>query len=496
MNNTSTDIVLINPPYNQIDEHSRYVRHITNRSPGMGLLQLAGQLREEGFQPAILECDLENLTMDRIIQRVRESGARFVGITLFTVGVHSAMDIASRLKKLDPQIKIITGGPHISSMAKVTLERFDVIDVAVLKEGDYILGKLLRAFRLQQDLNSIEGIMFRDGDGNLIQTKPAPQIQDMDSLPDPAWDLLPRFPWAYPSAIFNYPRGPVATMATSRGCPHACNFCDNSVFGQKIRSMSPPRIFQQMKKLYYDFGVRHIFFVDDLFVFHRNHIKQLTDLLIGEQMDLTWNCAARIEILNPDLLARMKKAGCWEISFGLESGSDEMLRKMNKNETTQKAKQVVQWTAEAGIRAKGLFMIGYPGETAETIEQTYQYIQKLPLSVLNVTRFTPYPGSRIYSDLFQSLIREDHWDSMNGMNFVKIESDGKSFRDISEEKLDHYYKKIVKDFYSQKRITHNYAKLAISNPEHLFRLIKFFGAYATAQFRKTLAHFQADKKSA
>jgi len=462
------DIVFVNPPYEQVSKGTDYLKHITNRSPSIGLLLLAAKAREIGYNPKIIESDLESLTPQEVASIILKDNPKFLGITLFTVGVFNASIIAKIVREKNPNIVILVGGPHISSMGYETMERFLEFDVSVVHEGELILENLLETIENKGSLATVNGIMYRDEKGVIKRTPPPPNIEDLDSLPIPAWDLLPNFPQAYLPAIYDYPRAPVATYSASRGCPFLCEFCDTSTFGGKIRYNSPQRVYDTMKHLSQKYGVKHLQFVDDLFVAHNQRVQEFSKLLIANPIDMTWSCTARVNTVKPDTLKLMKQAGCWEISFGLESGSDFLLDEMKKAQKVSTSENAVRWTHEAGIRVKGLFMLGYPGETKESIQLTKEFVQKVPLTTMNLSKFTPYPGSPIYKKLYGTSIREEDWDRLNGMNFV-YQAEG-----FTKEELDKEYKEIIKSFYKRPQILWYYTKMSLANFTHLSRLFRFF----------------------
>jgi anaerobic magnesium-protoporphyrin IX monomethyl ester cyclase len=462
-----SDIVFINPPYEQVSEGTDYLKHITNRSPSIGLLLLAAKAREIGYTPEIIESDLEGLSPEVVAQRVLDINPKFVGITLFTVGVFNASIIAKLIKEKSPETIILVGGPHISSMGYETMQRFSEFDVSVIHEGELILENLLKSIESGDSLEHVNGIMYRDADGSIRKTPPPPNIEDLDVLPMPAWDLLPNFPAGYLPAIYDYPRAPVATYAASRGCPFLCEFCDTSTFGGNIRYNSPQRVHDIMKHLSEVYGVKHLQFVDDLFVAHNGRVAEFSRLLIADKIDMTWSCTARVNTVKPETLALMKEAGCWEISFGLESGSDFLLDEMKKAQKVETAEQAIKWTHEAGIRVKGLLMLGYPGETRESIQLTKEFIQRVPMTTMNLSKFTPYPGSPIYKKLYGTSIREEDWERLNGMNFV-YQAEG-----FTEAELDSEYQEIIKSFYKRPQILWYYTKMSLANLTHLKRLSMF-----------------------
>ena len=482
----SRKVMFITPPYERIAPGYEFVKHITNRSPSLGLLHLAAAVREEGYNPSILESDIFDLSPDEVVARVIEEKPAFVGITLFTVGTWIASEIAQKIKAQCPGIKIIVGGPHVSSMGEETIERFPEFDVAVVGEGEEIIVRLLKAYREGSDLTTVPALIYLDPNSitrRVIKTPKLAINKDLDRLPTPAWDLLPDFPNAYKPAVYDFPAGPVASIAASRGCPFHCKFCDTSTFGASVRAYTPERIFEMMQHLNETWGIKHVMFVDDLFTASKKRTTALCNLIIESGLKMTWSCASRVDVINPDTLKLMKQAGCWEMSFGLESGSNELLQKMDKSASLDKSVRAINWTNDVGIRSKGLFMLGYPGETTETMAKTKAFVQDIPLTIMNLTKFTPYPGSPIYRDIYGTSIRDDHWEKMNGMNFIWT-AEG-----LTQDQLDKNYKDILTSFYMQHRVQKHYASFTFRHPHHLGRLIKFLLLMSKSKAKNTIARW-------
>lgn len=473
-------IVLVDPPYERVAPGYAFVRHVTSQAPALGLLHLAAMARAHGWEASIIESDAENLDEDAVVARIIERAPRYVGITLFTVGVWSAAKIATGVKAALPGTTVIVGGPHIASMGRETIERFACFDLAVVGEGEHALVELLRTLEGAGALAAIAGLIWRDG-AAVRENARRPIPQDLDDLPMPAWDLLPGFPHAYPAAIYDYPRGPVATIAASRGCPFHCKFCDTSTFGARVRAYSPAKVVDMIEHLHARWGVRHVLFVDDLFLASRTRVSDFCERLLATGLRISWTCTARVDTVKPDILALMKRAGCWEISFGLETGSNELLEKMDKAARVERSEQAVGWAHDAGIRTKGLFMLGYPGETPETIRATRDFVRRIPMDIMNLTKFTPYPGSPIYVELYGTKIRPDHWRKMNGMNFV-FAPEG-----MSIEALDRAYQRLLLDFYSRPKVAGHYAWLTLRHPTHFLRLARFGLGYARAKLASLAA---------
>lgn len=475
-------ILFVNPPYERISPGYAFIKHITNRSPSLGLLHLAAEVRLHGYTPAIIESDILDLDNDAVARRIIAARPKYVGITLFTVGVSESIRIARKVRAALPEVTIIVGGPHVASMGLETIARFAEFDIAVQGEGEKILVELLDALENGKDLATVRGLIYREPVTGKLKVTPAPMTPNqLDDLPFPAWDLLPDFPKAYPLAIYDYPQGPVATIAASRGCPFHCKFCDTSTFGARVRYYSPAKVVEMMQHLNKEYGVRHVLFVDDLFLASKLRTTEFCNLLLASGLKMTWSCAARVDTVKPDILDLMKKAGCWQISFGLETGSDEMLRKMDKSARVAKSEEAVNWTAAADIRVKGLFMLGYPGETGESIQMTKDFVRRIPMTIMNVTKFTPYPGSPIYKEMFGTAIREDHWEKMNGMNFVWA-PDG-----MTVDELDRHYLEIISKFYRQRKVRKQYFHTSLRHPEHLVRLMRCGVGFGMAKLKSVLS---------
>jgi radical SAM superfamily enzyme YgiQ (UPF0313 family) len=189
------DIIFVNPPYERIAPGYDFVRHITNRSPSLGLLHLAAQARFDGYQAAIIESDIESLSPSQVAERIIQAQPRYVGITLFTVGVWHAVEIARQVKDALPKTLILVGGPHISSMGIETMRRFPAFDIAIVNEGEQVLSELLPILDQGKKPFSVKGIIYRVGN-QVMETPKAAINKKLDDLPMPAWDLLPHFPKA------------------------------------------------------------------------------------------------------------------------------------------------------------------------------------------------------------------------------------------------------------------------------------------------------------
>ncbi|HSR11711.1 MAG TPA: radical SAM protein, partial [Thermodesulfobacteriota bacterium] len=344
-----------------------------------------------------------------------------------------------------------------------TFRRFPEFDFGVLGEAEGVVGPLFSALGNRESPSRLPGVVFREGDE--IRTTPrGGTIEDLDRLPFPAYDLLPSFPRAYRPAFLNYLRGPCASVLSSRGCPQACTFCDRSVFGNRYRFFSEDYLLEWIAQLSRRHGVRHLVFSDDQFAGSRERLVRLCERIAGAGLDLQWNCDARADSIDPHLLKLMKRAGCWMISYGIESWSEEMLGEVRKRISLEAAMQALRWTREAGIRTKGLFMIGFPGETESSLASTVSFVRRSPLDEINLSYVTPYPGTEIYRVLKRSPDFIENWERMNALHPVVRP------RFLPEGALEKAYAGILRQFYFRPGVTLSYAGLLLRSPENRSRV--------------------------
>jgi radical SAM superfamily enzyme YgiQ (UPF0313 family) len=237
-----------------------------------------------------------------------------------------------------------------------------------------------------------------DKEGCLIRTKPRKHIENLDSIPFTAYDLIPDIS-AYNPPPHDYKNLPVGFVITSRGCPYQCTFCDRNVFGSTLRQRSAENVAQEIIILYRKFGVREINFCDDTFTINHERIYKIFNILKQNNISITWNCRSRINTVDEEAIKMMAKLGCWQISFGIESGSPEILKIIKKNIDLDYARKVLKWCKREKMETSGFFMVGHPGETIETIDKTIAFATSVPMTSMITSINTPIPGSDQYKVL-------------------------------------------------------------------------------------------------
>ncbi|MDD2653612.1 MAG: radical SAM protein [Candidatus Omnitrophica bacterium] len=442
-------IVLVNPPLTLEERYGTLAKGGTSLPP-LGLTILAAVLRQNNIPVSILDAAVLGLGMEGTVSAILEEKPAYVGFTTVTVSINKAAKIAERIKNTNPEIKILIGGPHITAMPEETIKMFPMFDIGVVGEGEVTTVELLKLLEQNKDFSKLKGLVFRDGE-HAINTGRAELLKDLDSLPMDALDLLPGFPHSYKSSVHKLGRLPTTSLITSRGCPYKCRFCDNSMFGTKVRAYSTKRLLEIVKYLQKQYGIKDIFFNDDNFIMLKSRLVEFCNAVIKEKIDLTWGCYGRIDnITDESLLLMMKQAGCWRISFGLESGSQDILDFYRKNETLAQMEKVIGWTRKVGIKSKGFFMMGNFMETEETLQQTIDFAKRIKLDDFHATFLTPLPGSEIYDMADQYGEFDRNWDKMS-MWFPVFVPKG-----LKKETLESYRKKAFLEFYVRPSIILSY----------------------------------------
>jgi radical SAM superfamily enzyme YgiQ (UPF0313 family) len=425
--------------------------------PSLGILFLAAMTRQHGFPTVLVDAAATNLGPESLLTCVKNERPDVLGLSATTFSIYHAAAFASRVRELLPDIKVIIGGPHVSAAPVETMQRFPEFDVAVIGEGEETIIELLKALDSSSPLETISGIVLRC-EGNIVTTGRRDFLTNLDQLPYPAWDILDGFPDRYPPATFKVKKLPAASLVTSRGCPNRCIFCDRSVFGSNCHAFSAEYVVGMIRHLVEQFGIRELSFEDDTFITFKKRLVAICQGIIDLGLDISWTCLGRVNSIDADILALMKKAGCWQISFGIESGSQEILTAIHKNVTLEQIQRAVNLCHEAGIFSKGFFIVGHPGETRETLKMSLDFALQLPLDDISVTMLTPFPGTEIYERAAEFGTFDSDWSRMNLLNTVFIP------HGLTHEILEQYQRDILKQFYLRPRIIIGYLRRLAANP--------------------------------
>jgi radical SAM superfamily enzyme YgiQ (UPF0313 family) len=468
-------IVFVEPPYIFWDRTMDRLRETEESIPGIGMLVMAAVARRRGYEVAIVDAKGTGESTGAVAERILALRPDVVGFSATTISITNAARIAGLLKTARPEIVTVVGGPHVSAVPERTLEAFDALDFGILGEGEISFFDFLERLRSGAPYEDAAGLVYRQESGSVRANQRTPYIEDLDSLPLPAWDLVPGFPHRFQPSIFSYRRSPVATLVTSRGCPFSCSFCDRSTSGKLGRYHTTESVLEHCRRLV-GLGVQHIIFYDDLFTVKRRRVVELCEAFLREGFHFTWSCNSHPNLLDLATLKLMKRAGCWQIAYGIESGSQKILDVVKREVRLPRMRETLRLTREAGIRAKGYMMIGHPTETVETLEETAEFLATVELDLCQVTKFTPYPGTPAYPRIHEHGAFEEDWERMNAMNFVFIPNG------LSEEILEKTFHRLYSIFYRRPDVLRGIAKMLIGEPRFLKQLGSSAWVYLRAQF--------------
>lgn len=358
--------------------------------PPLGLAYLAATV-EKDHEVVILDGSIMPLTMEDIRAKLTAMRPEIVGVTALTPTFYKAVEVCRAAKEILPGCLTVLGGPHPSSAPEESIAD-PAVDAVAIGEGEETFAELVRTRAEGGDLATVAGLLVRKG-GEAVKTPPRAAISDLDSIPFPARRLLPME--LYRPSPLHYRNLPAFSIMCGRGCPFKCTFCSCSkVFPGKSRLRSVDNVMAEVEMLLRDYGAREILVWDDLFGLKKDWVREFCERI--EPLKLTWSAWMRVDVVDPDTLKRMAKAGCWNISFGIEAGNQAVLDSIKKGIKVGEVKKAFRETRAAGIEARGTFILGLPGETVETIRETVDLAIAIKADYAQFQYLTPYPGSEIW----------------------------------------------------------------------------------------------------
>lgn len=408
-------------------------------SPPIGILYLGGMLREHGYEVRAVDLKIKrnaeinlkhalfatshyedlpesSVELKEVEQELSSFNPDIVGISAMTIEAPAMHRIAKKIKELRPDLKIIAGGPHPTAFPEDTLSDPN-IDYIVRGEGEISTLNLLNAILNKQPLNRIRGIGYKD-DGKIIITPDQPFIEDLDTIPMPAWDLIEWDKYKYYFNFTNVGLFKYGLMFTSRSCPYKCIYCHN-MFGKAFRTHSKERVIKELNYLNKRYGLTNFLFIDDIFNLNYNRTHELLDAIKGLNKDfsISFPNGLRLDRLDKSIINKLKQIGTYYIACPIETASPRLQKLINKNLDLDKAKQSIKDIVKSGIYTRGYFMLGFPTETEKDLQKTIDFAVNSPLHAAWFFIVTPFEGTSLYE-------------------MVKDELDK---RKIPHNKLDYFY---------------------------------------------------------
>lgn len=399
-------VLLVNPPRENeiIGNNPAIIEEERGYNPPLGLLYLAGYLEAHSeHDVGVIDSQVEELSYDDLKRRVGEFAPDVAGLTAMTMTLLDVIKTVRAIKEASPAARIVLGGPHAHLYPEETIALEDV-DFLVLGEGEEAFKELLDSIDDRGKLREVPGLVFTD-DGLTVNTGIRPPIDDLDALPFPARHLVP-----YRKYSSLLARGDcVTTIFTSRGCPFKCTFCDRPHLGKRFRARSPGNVVDEIEECV-GMGIKEFLVYDDTFTVDKKRVLEICDEIGRRKLEVGFDIRARVDTVDEEMLRKLKAAGCQGIHYGVEAGTEKILKVLNKGIHIDRVERVFEMTRKEGIPVLAYFMIGSPTETREDIETTFKVMRRLKPDYVHMTVLTPFPGTEIYrSGLESGVIERDVW---------------------------------------------------------------------------------------
>ncbi len=393
-------------------------------------------LEKEGFPVRLIDAIAMGMDEDVFFKQILDFNPDLVLLETSTPTINTDLRHAGMIKSASPETRIIFVGPHVSVMQDQFLKEHPIVDYILIGEYDLTLPDLLKALESRSDISKIPGIVFRQ-DGQVVNTGRRAVIEDLDSLPSPAYHHLPMYNYNDDFQVLEIPN---VQMWASRGCPFKCIFCmwPQVMYGNhRYRTRSPESVVSEMEWLLDRYGFRGVYFDDDTFNIGKERIVRICRLIRERRLNVPWAVMARADTFDEETLAEMASAGLVGIKYGIESAVQEIVDSSGKALDLEKAVQVIEFTKRLGVKVHLTFTYGLPGETKDSIKRTLDFALAQKTHSVQFSINTPFPGTKYYDDLkARGMILSDNWDDYDGNLSAVMKMENLTADDLHQA-LDH-----------------------------------------------------------
>lgn len=402
-------------------------------------------LKEAGFDAKGIDAVDREWGIPKFVEELKKLKPDVILMEVSTPSIMHDLESAQTLKK-ETGCMIVFCGPHATYFHKEIIDNYSFVDVCIRKEFEYTIRDICKAVDKKKPLSKVPGITFRGKDNKAIVNPDRPFIANLDELPMP--DRNDFKIENYQQAFFNGKK--TALIITSRGCPYNCTFClwPNSLLGHQFRSRSPKNVVDEIELLIKTENIDGVYFDDDTFLVDKVRAKEICEEIVKRRLKISWRCMARVNNIDYETLQAMKKAGCTDVFYGFESGSERILKDVNKGITKEQIREAVKLTKKAGLVASGSFIIGLPEESKETIEETVKFAISLKADYVQFAIAAPFPGTALYEQVKrEGLLCVNSWSDFDGCHGPAIRT-----RYLSKRELSGVLRKIYLKYYTSPAI--------------------------------------------
>ncbi|PJA01601.1 B12-binding domain-containing radical SAM protein [bacterium (Candidatus Gribaldobacteria) CG_4_10_14_0_2_um_filter_41_16] len=420
------------------------------------LAYAAAVLEKNNLDVELIDCRPEYISLEELLKKATP-GVGLIVIQTSTPSIDLDLVSARALKEKNNNILIALVGPHPAVFDREILAEHFYVDIIIRGEYDYTIRDLAREIELRSNFKEIKGITYRRG-SEIIRNESAEPIANLDELPYPARHFLPLDKYFEPLFVGR----PTLRLISSRGCPFHCTFCawPQMMYGHAFRARNPIKVADEIEFMKKEYKIKEYYFDDDTFTIDARRVNAICDEIIRRKINLPFECLARVNTVTPELLKKMKLAGCRVIRYGVESASPDILKNINKQITVEQIISAFRETKQAGIKTHATIMFGLPGETEETIKETIKFVLELNPDYAQFPIAIPYPGTEFYK-----LVKDNGW--LKSDNWADYTGDCPivQYPDLSREKIAAASKLALKKFYLRPKYVFKKIKQARSAGE-------------------------------
>jgi anaerobic magnesium-protoporphyrin IX monomethyl ester cyclase len=434
--------------------------------PSMGIAYVASVAEAAGHEIRVIDAEAAGIDFHGIQDEIRRFRPHVIGMQTFCANLPRCYQVAEDAKSIDPGIQIVLGGVQATLFPEHQLKN-PSIDFVVCGEGEYTFRHLLEMLQTQGNPYDIPGLVHRTDTNTIVKNPPRQLISDLDELPLPALHLFPMDCYHSSSQL----RGNrTLHLLTSRGCPFNCSYCSGDlIYGKTYRFRSPSKVIEDIRYLQSEYHIDSLQFYDETFTVNRKRIFELCDALDRENLRIPWACFARVDLVDEELLARMKNSGCYQIFFGVETGVPRLLEKIRKGTTLDQARKAFRLTRKLGIETVASFMLTLPEETYEETQQSIRFGLELDPDYVYWLTFVPYPGTDLADQALNTgeIINKDPT-TYNVFNEIVYVPEGRNADEIRQTVARAYRRFYLRPIYIIRQIV----KLFRLPPNKAWNLIK------------------------
>ncbi|MBF0556297.1 MAG: radical SAM protein [Nitrospirae bacterium] len=472
-------ILLLNPPSPRGEKFTREGR-CTQQSaiwttlwPPISLVYIGTLLRDNGHEVKVIDCPAQDIDINDVTHVIRAFCPAAVIWSVATPSIAGDLNFSSVVKQLNTGTYTIVFGTHVTVIDKTSLEQSPSLDIVVRNEPEITIMETITALEKPNglsNLTSLPGITFRNAEGKITRNTPREFIADIDALPFPDWSLIDVNSYRLPLS-----NRPFLMVMPQRGCHFPCTFCTGSTYyGRKLRIRKVDLIVKEMKEAVERFAIRDFFFWAETFTANPSFVRALCNAIIDNNLGVSWVCNSRIDTVDGELLYLMRQAGCWMVSYGIESFDPDILKGVRKDIEVSRINQVISLTREAGILASAHVIFGLPHETPATALETKRRVLELELDFAQFYCAVPFPGSALY----EQAVKEGWLDNITALDFAGFRQERAvmSLDTITRDEVEAIRARAVREFYLRPRIILGILRLTSFRHigKTLLSAIKFF----------------------